>query len=85
MARAKWSDRALAGGVPAPLSGAERFAFKLRWSGFRAAAVGVSRVRVEKADDLTDSTIDAVAHIVRRDVAKIDDGDAWLLVLGESK
>lgn len=83
MARSKFSDRALAGGVPASLSGAERFAFKLRWSGFRATAVGVSRVRVEKA--VSDASIEAVAHIMRRDVSKVDDGDCWMLVLGDAR
>jgi hypothetical protein len=82
MARTKFSDRALAGGVPAPVSGAERLAFQLRWSGYSATAVGVSRVRAEKA--VPDSSIDAVAHILRRAVTKLDDGDAWMLVLGEA-
>jgi hypothetical protein len=82
MARSKFSDRALAGGVPAPVSAAERVAHHLRWSGFSAAAVGVARVRCEK--EISDASIAAVAHILRREIAKLDDGDSWLLVLGES-
>lgn len=87
MPRTKFSDRALAGGVPSLVSGADRAAFHFRWSGFTAYVTPEGdRVRVAKADDFTASTVAAVSHILRRELTMIDaaEGDAWIILLGEA-
>jgi len=71
----------VAGYVPPVVTSTERVRFLLAWSGFDVRVDGED-VLVACAPDLRPSSVEAVAHILKRDLVISDAGDCWRISLG---